>query len=126
MEERLSFSQIKAFNIRNRSVLYVIITICAGAVEQERKQFQQRVLLLEEEWNGRLEQKAAEQGRAEQVYRDRVRALETALETAERDQAEQSLQWAAERSKWAEEKANIWAEAREKEVHLLGNMNPLK
>lgn len=85
-------------------------------MEQERKQFQQRVLLLEEEWNGRLEQKAAEQGRAEQVYRDRVRALESALETAERGHTEQSVQWAAERGKWAEEKANIWAEAREKEV----------
>lgn len=68
---------------------------------------------MQEEWRNRLEQKEADNSRAEQVWRDRLRALESALATAEGRQTE----WAAERARWAEEKANIWAEAKEKEVN---------
>lgn len=71
--------------------------------------------LVQEEWRVRLEQKEADYGRAEQVWRDRLRSLEAALAAADTRQAE----WAAERARWAEEKANIWVEAKEKEVTII-------
>ncbi|KAG8286774.1 Leucine-rich repeat-containing protein 45, variant 2 [Homalodisca vitripennis] len=100
---------------RRKEQLQTSLTEHVAAVEEERKQSQQRLALVVEEWSVRLEQKAAEHSRAEQVYRERLRAVEAALESAERSRAEQSSQWNTERAKWVEEKANIWSEAREKE-----------
>ncbi|XP_046676746.1 leucine-rich repeat-containing protein 45-like isoform X2 [Homalodisca vitripennis] len=100
---------------RRKEELQTSLTEHVAAVEEERKQSQQRLALVVEEWSVRLEQKAAEHSRAEQVYRERLRAVEAALESAERSRAEQSSQWNTERAKWVEEKANIWSEAREKE-----------
>lgn len=65
--------------------------------------------LVEQDWSMRLQQRESEHCRAEHVYRERVQTLQTALEST-------NTQTEVERTKWAEERASIVANATAKEV----------
>ncbi|XP_054278847.1 leucine-rich repeat-containing protein 45-like [Macrosteles quadrilineatus] len=97
---------------RSKEELQTNITDHIAAVEQERSQAQQRVALVEQDWSMRLQQRESEHCRAEQVYRERVQTLQTALEST-------NTQTEVERTKWAEERASIVANATAKESYKM-------
>lgn len=82
----------------------------------QQKLFQERLEHCKKDFDSHLQDVADSADRAARTASERINHLEKAVEIQEREKSEINCQLLTERAKWAEEKANIFLDIKEKEV----------
>lgn len=92
-------------------------------MEAQQKLFQERLEHCKKDFESRLQDTVADADRAAHTASERISHLEKTVETLDRAKSDINSQLLTERAKWAEEKANIFLDVKEKEAYKMLALN---